>query len=145
MVDIDDIIADEEGTSENRNIGKTKDYGDYRDLDNFFEGENVVDKPNSDELNKEDTGSLVYIGKVTHYYQKAKVIAIELSCDIALEDRIIIADPNGEVRMAVESMQIDRKNVNLASSGDSIGIKVASQITLGSRVYKDSLQNKSEF
>lgn len=137
MVDIDDIIADEEGSGEKNSEGKTGSYNSSLELDDFLGDTGAAENLNSKNDSREDKDSLIYVGKVTHYYQKANVVAIELSCEINLGDSIVIADPSGDVKMTINSMQIDRKNVDSATSGDFVGIKVDSQIAQGSKVYKN--------
>ncbi len=77
-----------------------------------------------------------YIGRVEHFYSKIGVVAIKLDKGLSLGDIIEIGTYENAVRQRIESMQINRENVEKAFEGDSIGIKVNYPINDNSRVYK---------
>ena len=75
------------------------------------------------------------IGKVTRYFGKIGVGVIELSAEVKVGDRIHIKGATTDFEQSVESMQIDQKPVEVASSG-LIAIKTADVVRDGDAVYK---------
>ena len=76
------------------------------------------------------------IGKVTHYYGKVGVAIVKLSGELKVGDRVKIKSGASEFDQAVDSMEIDRKQVNEAGKGDEIGLKVDQKAGDGAVVYK---------
>jgi hypothetical protein len=77
------------------------------------------------------------IGKVTHYFGKAGVAAIEITDgELGIGDTIHIQGHTSDFYLTVESMQIDRAPVQTAKAGDKIGIKVAEHARENDRVFK---------
>jgi len=76
------------------------------------------------------------VGKVTHYFTKIGVAVVELSDTLSVGDRISIEGTTTNFQQTVESMQIEHKNVEKASPGDSIGMKVRERVREGDLVYK---------
>lgn len=77
----------------------------------------------------------VLVGIVKHFYDRINVAAIQLTGSIRVGDTIEIENANGTVRLRVSSMQINKKDVETASEGDDVGIKVEGRVSAGSRVY----------
>ncbi len=78
----------------------------------------------------------VQIGKITHYFNKISVAVVELSDEIKVGDTIKIVGHGQEFTQTVSSMQIEHKNVEKASKGQSIGLKVDQPVKEGDIVYK---------
>jgi translation elongation factor EF-1alpha len=76
------------------------------------------------------------VGKVTHYYDRIGVAVVELSSKLKVGDNISIEGPGVSFEQHVESMQIERINIAEANAGDSVGLKVASPVKEGAKVYK---------
>lgn len=76
------------------------------------------------------------VGTVTHYYTKIGVAVVSLTDMLSVGDRIFIRGATTNFEQNVESMQIERKNVNTAYSGQSIGLKVIQRVREGDKVYK---------
>ena len=76
------------------------------------------------------------IGKVTHYYDKIGVAIVELTGKINVGDKIKIEGGKNEFDQTVESMEIDKKPVSSAGSGDIIGIKVKGKTGEGALVLR---------
>lgn len=79
---------------------------------------------------------LVEIGKVTHFFSKISVIIVELTGVLSVGDQIIIKGPMTSVEQKVDSMQIEHKNVQKATRGQSIGLKVNDRVRENDIVYK---------
>jgi len=76
------------------------------------------------------------IGKVIHYYDKIGVAIVELTDEIKVGDKIKIEGGKNEFDQTVESMEVDKKSVNSAVSGDTIGMKVREKTQEGALVLK---------
>ena len=80
--------------------------------------------------------AVIEIGHITHFFSKISVAVVELSSPIAIGDRILIKGPSTDFEQTVESMQIDRKAIPRAESGQSIGLKVMQPVKEKDNVYK---------
>ena len=76
------------------------------------------------------------IGAVVSYFAKVSVAAIKLSGNAKLGDKIHIKGHTTDITQTIDSMQIDRKPVNEAKNGDSVGIKVNGRARPEDKVYK---------
>ena len=75
------------------------------------------------------------IGKVTNYYSKINVAVVELSAPLKKGDEIAIEGTTTEIAQVVESMQIDRQDIDSAKAGQDIGLKVKDRVRIGDTVY----------
>jgi putative protease len=81
----------------------------------------------------------VKIGRISHYFGKIQVAAIELTDgDLAIGDTIHIKGHTSDFTQTIESMQIDRADVPSASKGQSVGIRVSEHARVGDEVFKIS-------
>ena len=78
----------------------------------------------------------VEIGQVTHFFGKINVAAIELTGDLKVGDTIHIKGHTSDFTQKVDSMQIDRKDVDAAGPGDEIGIVVTEHARPGDAVFR---------
>ena len=77
------------------------------------------------------------IGKVTDYFRKIGVAAIDITQGtLSVGDTIRIKGHTTDFTQVVESMQIEHENVQTAKAGDSIGIKVKDAVRDHDKVYK---------
>lgn len=76
------------------------------------------------------------VGKVTHFFGKASVAAIELTAPVAIGDTIIIRGPTTDFTQVIESMQVEHQNIDKAKAGEVIGLKVTGKARQGDLVYK---------
>ena len=58
-----------------------------------------------------------------------------MSGTVSVGDTIHIKGHTTDLTLAVESMQIDRADVEQAAAGDSVGIKVAERCRAGDHVF----------
>ncbi|HIE59654.1 MAG TPA: U32 family peptidase [Persephonella sp.] len=79
----------------------------------------------------------LYVGEVVHYYPKISVAEVKIiNNPISVGDTIhIIGKTTGLVRQKVESMQIDKNNIETAEKGMIIGLKTAEKVRKGDKVY----------
>jgi len=75
------------------------------------------------------------VGKVTHFFSKISVAAVELTAALKLGDTISIEGAGTAVQQKVESMQINNQPISEAKPGDVVGLKVAGKVKEGDRVY----------
>ena len=64
------------------------------------------------------------IGIITHYFTKIGVAVIKLDDTLKIGDTIHIKGATSNFSQVVDKMQIDRKDIEEASAGQSIGLKV---------------------
>ena len=77
------------------------------------------------------------IGKITHYFSKVQVAAIELTDgELTVGDTVHIKGHTSDFTQRIDSMQIDRVDVPSASKGQSIGVRVSQHARVGDEVFK---------
>ena len=76
------------------------------------------------------------IGEIFDYFAKVGVAAIKLTENIKKGDKIRIRGTTTDFKQEVKSMQIDRKEIKEANSGDDIGIKVNEKVRRHDKIYK---------
>ena len=77
------------------------------------------------------------IGKVTHFFSNIGVAVINLSGSLKKGDEIrIVGGENTDFNQAVDSMQVDHKEVKSAKKGDEVGLKVKEKVHEGYSVFK---------
>ncbi len=83
------------------------------------------------------TEQKVYVGVVEKYYPRIGVAEVKLETgELKLGDTIhIIGKKTGLVRQKVESMQIDRKPIEVAVAPTRIGLKVVERVREGDKVF----------
>ena len=83
------------------------------------------------------TEQKVYVGVVEKYYPRIGVAEVKIETgEVKLGDTIhIIGKKTGIVRQKVESMQIDRKPIEVAKAPTRIGLKVVERVREGDKVF----------
>lgn len=77
------------------------------------------------------------IGKVTHYFSKIGVAAIEITNGtLAVGDVIHIQGHTSNFTQTVDSMQVEGQSVQQAAKGDAVGIRVKEHARVHDVVYK---------
>jgi putative protease len=76
------------------------------------------------------------IGKITHFFDKIMVAAIELSEEVKVGDTIVIKGETTNFEQKLDSMQVDKQDIQQAKPGDDIGIKVKNKVRVNDKVYK---------
>jgi len=80
--------------------------------------------------------NIVEVGRIMHFFSKISVAVVELTAPLAVGDRILVKGPSTDFEQAVESMQIEHKNLQRAEAGQSIGLKLAQRAREKDAVYK---------
>ncbi len=78
----------------------------------------------------------VEIGKVSDFFARPVVAAIELTAELKVGDKIKIKGHTTELEFVVNSMQIHNQNVSVAKPGDAVGIQVSEKVRHGDKVFK---------
>ncbi len=78
----------------------------------------------------------IKIGTVSHFFDKASVAAIKLEGNLKVGDTIHIKGATTDFTQPVESMQINKKDVQEAGPGDEIGIKVGDKVRANDEIFK---------
>ena len=77
------------------------------------------------------------IGKVVNYYSKVKVAELKIWDDLALGDKIIIqGQTTGSIEHVIESMEIDRKPIEIAPKGCNVAVACETKVRENDFVYK---------
>ena len=77
------------------------------------------------------------IGKISHYFGKIEVAAVELTDgDLAVGDTIHIKGHTTDLTEQVESIQIEHEQVDFAKKGQSVGISAKDHVREHDVVYK---------
>ncbi len=78
----------------------------------------------------------VPVGKITHYYGKLGVAAVELSDSLKTGDLIHIKGHTTDFEQKVEAMQIEHEQVTEAVNGQVVGLKVKDYVRDHDTVYR---------
>jgi len=76
------------------------------------------------------------VGVITHFFDKISVAVIEVKSPISVGDEITIEGPQTNIKMKVESMQVEHDKIKTSKKGDDIGMKVPSPVKAKDLVYK---------
>jgi putative protease len=80
--------------------------------------------------------AIIEIGNIAHFFSKINVAILELSLPLNVGDRILVKGPSTDIEQIVDSMQIDRKSIQRAEGGQSVGLKVVHPVKEKDVVYK---------
>ena len=80
--------------------------------------------------------AVIEIGQVTHFFSKIGVAVVELTLPLSVGDRILVKGPLTDFEQTVDSMQIERKSIERAEGGQSIGLKMVQAVKEKDTVYK---------
>lgn len=76
------------------------------------------------------------IGKITHYFNKAKVAVVKLSDSLVLDEKIKVMGGEKEFTQKVKSMEIDGKKISKAKAKQDIGMKVSKPVREGYKIFR---------
>ena len=76
------------------------------------------------------------LGEISNYFRNISVAAfIITNGELKVGDNIQIKGSTTDFTVKVESIQLDHKSIEVAKSGDDIGIKVDQKVRRGDKVY----------
>jgi len=76
------------------------------------------------------------IGQVADFFTHVNVIAVKLSEELSVGDRIHIKGHTTDFIQEVASIQIQHQSVIKAKVGDDVGIKVTEKVRHGDKIFK---------
>ncbi len=77
------------------------------------------------------------IGRVTHYFSKARVAAIEITAgELHVGDTVRVVGHTSNFTQKIESMQVEHASVPVAKVGDQIGVQVVEHAREHDQVYR---------
>ncbi len=76
------------------------------------------------------------IGKVVHYFNKAKVAVVKLKAPLAVDEKIRIKGGETDFTQKVKSMEVDKKKIKKAKAKQEVGLKVSNKAREGYKVFK---------
>ena len=76
------------------------------------------------------------VGEVTHYWRKISVAGIKLTDTLSVGDTIRIRGATTDFEQTVGSMQIEHQNIETATKGQEVGLRVKDKVRRGDTVYK---------
>lgn len=85
----------------------------------------------------------VEIGVVEDFFAHPVVAGIDLTGELRVGDTIHVKGHTTDLELRVESMQIDRQEVQVAGAGQRIGVKVPDRVRPGDKVFKQTGENES--
>ncbi len=96
--------------------------------------------PTADDFSKVQSNASAerkhFVGKVSHYFDNAKVAAIKLVSELKVGDKIvIIGNTTGIVKSKIDSLEIKSKPVEKATNGDEVGITISELVRKNDEVY----------
>ena len=78
----------------------------------------------------------IEVGTVADFFAHPVVAGIELTASLKVGDKVRIVGHTTDLELLVESLQVDNQDVQEASAGQSVGIKVPDRVRSGDKVYK---------
>lgn len=76
------------------------------------------------------------IGKISHYFSNIEVAVIDLTSPLKTGDTVRVIGGEVDFDQVIDSMEIERKKIDKAKKGDSVGTKVSQKVREGYKVYK---------
>jgi selenocysteine-specific translation elongation factor len=78
------------------------------------------------------------IGVIENFFSNISVAVVHVTDDeLALNDTITVKGATTDFEMTVNSMQIDRKDVEKVKAGEKVGLKVPERVRKGDEIFKD--------
>ena len=74
------------------------------------------------------------VGVVTHFFDKISVAIIKFDAPFKVGAEIAIKGATTDIKMTVDSMQFDHKDIETAQKGQEVGIKVSEKVREGDTV-----------
>lgn len=77
------------------------------------------------------------IGEITHYFGDIGVAIIEVSEPLEIGDEVrIVGGENTDFTQQIKAMEVDHEEIEKASAGQEVGVKVREKVREGYEVYK---------
>lgn len=76
------------------------------------------------------------VGKIEHYYNHLGVAIVKLGNSISAGDKLHFLGHTTDFEQKAESIELEKKKIEKAKKGDSIGIKIDNKVRKHDMVYK---------
>jgi putative protease len=76
------------------------------------------------------------IGKVTHYFDRIGVAALELEDGLKVGDTIHITGRKTDFVQPVSSMEIEHRKMQAVGAGADVALKVDEEVREGDKIYR---------
>ena len=76
------------------------------------------------------------IGRVTHYFGKINVAALDLMDELKMGDEIHVLGHSTDFTQTVDSIQLEHEAIEAARPGMDVAIKVKKRVREGDEVFK---------
>jgi hypothetical protein len=76
------------------------------------------------------------IGKVIHYWTRLGVAGVDLNGTLKMDDCVHFLGATTDFEQRVTSMQLNKRFINEAFTGQQVGILVADRVRAGDIVYR---------
>jgi translation initiation factor IF-2 len=106
------------------------------DIDGVMDSVNEWEERQRGRTESSEKPDKILVGTVDKFFSKINVAAIRLMSELKVGDVIEIGNEEEAIRQKILSMQIDKENVDQASEGSDVGIKLKYPVSEGSEVYK---------
>jgi len=80
---------------------------------------------------------MVKVGEIIHYFSGINVAVVKLMDELKIGDKILIKGATTNFEQTVDSMQINREPIMVATKGQEIGLKVKDVVRPGDEVFKE--------
>jgi translation elongation factor EF-1alpha len=78
------------------------------------------------------------VGKITHYFPNIGVAAATLTGELKVGDQVRVHGHTTDFTVAIDSLEIEHKQVDRAGAGDNVAFKVSEKARPGDQVYRVS-------
>jgi len=75
------------------------------------------------------------IGQITHYFDHIGVAVIHLQSELKVGETIHLVGHGADFTQAVDSLQVEHAQIEVAKKGDDVGLKVSAKVKPGTEVY----------
>lgn len=75
------------------------------------------------------------IGKITHYYGHLGVAIVKFNREVKKGEEVHFKGAHTDFTQAIESIQYDHKDIEVAKKGLDVGIKVKEKVREGDEIY----------
>ncbi|HCC68771.1 MAG TPA: translation elongation factor-like protein [Nitrospiraceae bacterium] len=78
----------------------------------------------------------VLVGRITHFYKKIGVAAVEVKESLTVGDTIHIKGHTTDLEQKIESIELEHQKIPKADMGQVVGVKVKDHVRENDLVYR---------
>ncbi len=75
------------------------------------------------------------LGEVTHFYGHLGVAVVKFDSSVSVGDTVHFKGATTDFTQTIKSMQFDHKEIDKASKGKEVGLKVDNKVRAGDKVF----------